>query len=371
MRRTTLAAVALVCGITCVGGLASAGTAHAAPEPAPTTSAPAAPGAPGSPAGEAGEDQAATPAPLEEVRKKIEKLYHRASVATDAYNAAEEKAKRQSKKVDRLGRAIAAGEDRLELLRHQAGATAREQYRGGGIPEGAQFLLTDDPRLFLDHANRLQRGQHAAKGLMAQLRTTQEKLEQDRAAASAEWKKLERHRKSRAKAKKEIKKQIKAAEELESRLAAEERERLRKLEREAQRKAQSVWLDSGILDAISGKASAAGRKALEYAADQIGKPYAWGAEGPDSYDCSGLTSQAWAAAGVAIPRTSQEQWRQLERVPIREMRPGDLIIYHDDASHVGMYVGDGTIVHAPRPGRDITLAGAGTMTILGVVRPDA
>lgn len=52
------------------------------------------------------------------------------------------------------------------------------------------------------------------------------------------------------------------------------------------------------------------------------------------------------------------------------MRPGDLIIYHGDASHVGMYIGDGAIVHAPRPGRNVTLAGAGSMEILGVVRPD-
>ncbi|MEU2590168.1 hypothetical protein ABZ630_04865, partial [Streptomyces albidoflavus] len=94
MRRTTLAAVALVCGITCVGGLASAGTAYAAPEPAPTTSAPA---TPGTPEEDAAEGEPATPTALEEVRKKIEKLYHRASVATDAYNAAEEKAERQAK----------------------------------------------------------------------------------------------------------------------------------------------------------------------------------------------------------------------------------------------------------------------------------
>lgn len=211
MRRTTLAAVALVCGITCVGGLASAGTAYAAPEPAPTTSAPA---TPGTPEEDAAEGELTTPTALEEVRKKIEKLYHRASVATDAYNAAEEKAERQAKEVARLERAVARGQDRLTLLRH-GGATAREQYRSGGIPEGAQFLLSDDPRLFLDNANRFQRGQHAAKGLMSQLRTTQEQLEKDEAAASAEYKKLERHRASKAKAKKEIKKQIKAAEELE------------------------------------------------------------------------------------------------------------------------------------------------------------
>src|SRR5699024_11663565 len=70
-------------------------------------------------------------------------------------------------------------------------------------------------------------------------------------------------------------------------------------------------------------------------------PILWGAEGPTSYDCSGLTSQAWAAAGRPIPRTSQEQWRLLPHIAIKDMRPGDLIIYHADATHVGMYVGNG------------------------------
>ncbi|WP_338103837.1 C40 family peptidase, partial [Streptomyces rhizosphaericus] len=69
-------------------------------------------------------------------------------------------------------------------------------------------------------------------------------------------------------------------------------------------------------------------RALAYALNQIGKPYVWGAEGPNSFDCSGLTSSAWAYAGRTIPRTSQEQWRQLPRVPLNQLRPGDLVIYY-------------------------------------------
>lgn len=111
--------------------------------------------------------------------------------------------------------------------------------------------------------------------------------------------------------------------------------------------------------------------AIRHALAQLGKPYQWGGAGPDTYDCSGLTSEAWAAAGLTIPRTSQEQWRQLKHIDIQDMRPGDLIIYNADASHVAMYLGNGSIVHAPRPNRKVTIAGAGTMQILGVVRPDA
>jgi cell wall-associated NlpC family hydrolase len=80
--------------------------------------------------------------------------------------------------------------------------------------------------------------------------------------------------------------------------------------------------------------------------------------------------RAWEAAGKRIPRTSQEQWKRLPHVPVAKMRPGDLIIYKKDASHVGMYVGDGALLHAPRTGRQITVEGAGSMPILGVVRPD-
>ncbi|MGW0736687.1 NlpC/P60 family protein [Streptomyces sp. NPDC002851] len=307
---------------------------------------------------------------LEEVRKEMDKLYHRAAVATDAYNAAEEKAKDQSAEIVRLARAIVRGQNKLDDLKKRAGAAARAQYRSGGMPPQAQLVLSDDPAQFLNHAGRLRQGQQATKGLLGEMSRTQSNLRSDTADAQTQWKKLEENRKRKAAAKKEIEAKIKAAKALESKLEKKERERLLELEQAAQYKRQMAWLDKGTLKELNGRASASGKKAVKYATAQLGKPYEWGAEGPKTYDCSGLTSQAWIAAGQTIPRTSQEQWKQLPRIDIKDMRPGDLIIYHKDASHVGMYIGDGAIVHAPRPGRHITVAGAGSMYILGVVRPD-
>ncbi|MEU1025981.1 C40 family peptidase [Streptomyces sp. NPDC005904] len=307
---------------------------------------------------------------LEQVRKDIEKLYHDAGVATDAYNAAEEKADEQSERIVKLAKDITEGQERLRKLKARAGAAARAQYRGGGMPGEARLMLSDDPRQFLDGAGRLRQGEKATKGMLTELARTQEDLRIYAKDATARWKKLEANRKAKAASKKKIKKKIADAEKLESRLEKKERERLRELEEAAARKKQSAWVGSGALKDIRGKATARGAKAVEFATAQIGKPYVWGAEGPDSYDCSGLTSKAWAAAGRGIPRTSQEQWKQLPHVDIKNMRPGDLIIYHTDASHVGIYLGAGTIVHAPRPGRDVTIAGAGSMQILGVVRPE-
>ncbi|WP_240634433.1 MULTISPECIES: C40 family peptidase [Streptomyces] len=308
---------------------------------------------------------------IEAVRKKLDKLYREAAVATDAYNAAEEKAQKQSAEIVDLAREIVKGQAKLDDLKDRAGAAARAQYRGGGLPPEAQLWLTDDPQEFLDGAGRARQGEHATKGLLAEMARTQQDLKQYAKDASAQWKKLEANRKAKAEAKKKIKERIAAAEKLESQLEKDEKERLAKLEEEAAYQAQTAWLSSGVLAEINGRASEQGKRAVKYATKQVGKPYVWGAEGPGSYDCSGLTSQAWASAGQAIPRTSQEQWKQLDRVDIKDMRPGDLIIYFDDASHVGMYVGDGAIVHAPRPGRTVTIAGAGSMPILGVVRPDA
>lgn len=307
---------------------------------------------------------------LEAVRKKLDKLYHAAAKATDEYNAAEEKARQQTAQVVRLAKKITEGREKLDDLKSRAGAAAAAQYRSGGLPPEAHLVLSDDPQEFLDGAGRVRQEQHATKGLIGEMTRTQRDLEQYAEDAREQMRKLEAGRKVKAAAQKRIERQIKAAEKLEAELEQEEKERLARLERLAAARAQATWLSSGVLDALSSEATPQGRKAVAYATAQIGKPYQWGAEGPNTFDCSGLTSQAWLAAGKTIPRTSQMQWQHLKRVDVKDMRPGDLIIYWADASHVGMYVGDGVMVHAPRPGRTVTLAGAGSMPILGVVRPD-
>ncbi|MGW7577923.1 NlpC/P60 family protein [Streptomyces sp. NPDC054765] len=307
---------------------------------------------------------------LDDVRKKIDALYRQAEQATDAYNAAKEQVDLQQKEIVKLARSIDTTQHRLAALKRQAGALASAQYRGGGLPAEAKLVLSVDPEGFLDNATLARKGQLAAKRVISQLSRLKGDLVTYADSATDRWEKLEANRKKKESAQRDIKKKIDAAKELESRLAAKEKDRLKKLEDELAFKQQQKWLDSGVLKDISNKASALGKKAIAYATAQIGKDYVWGAEGPDTFDCSGLTLRAWQAGGRTIPRTSQEQWRLLPRVALKDMRPGDLIIYFSDASHVGMYLGQGAIVHAPRPGRQVTVTGAGTMPILGVVRPD-
>ncbi|MEV0503483.1 C40 family peptidase, partial [Streptomyces spectabilis] len=136
--------------------------------------------------------------------------------------------------------------------------------------------------------------------------------------------------------------------------------------------AQRELVASGALGAPGARRapSARGERAVRYAVAQIGKPYEWGAEGPASFDCSGLTQRAWGAGGREIPRTSQEQWARLPRVPLRQLRPGDLVVYFPKATHIALYLGDGLVVHAPRPGAKVKVSPLAANPLLGAVRPD-
>ncbi|WDZ86095.1 NlpC/P60 family protein [Micromonospora cathayae] len=96
-------------------------------------------------------------------------------------------------------------------------------------------------------------------------------------------------------------------------------------------------------------------KAAAFACAQLGKPYVWGAEGPNAFDCSGLTLAAWARAGVRLPHNAAQQRRATARVDRSELRPGDLVFYYSDLHHVGMYVGNGWLVHASRAGVPIKM----------------
>ncbi|MEV7126661.1 C40 family peptidase [Streptomyces sp. NPDC093260] len=119
-------------------------------------------------------------------------------------------------------------------------------------------------------------------------------------------------------------------------------------------------------------------KALAFARAQIGKPYVWGASGPGSYDCSGLTQAAWKAAGVALPRSTRDQSDAGTTVPLAEALPGDLVFFHDphdslrEVGHVGVYAGHGMMIHAPGPGayvREDPIHHDGAPAVHHVVRP--
>ncbi|MGW9121818.1 C40 family peptidase, partial [Streptomyces sp. NPDC055663] len=201
--------------------------------------------------------------------------------------------------------------------------------------------------------------------------------------------------------KQDVQTKLGEARTLLSKLTAEEKARLAEIERkkeaEAERKAQELAkqqaaakaeadrkAEEAAKEAGSGSGTGTGtgsgtgsdsgattkaEQVLAFARAQIGKPYVWGATGPSSYDCSGLTQAAWKAAGVDIPRTTWDQVEIGTRVATADLRPGDLVFFYDDISHVGIYKGDGMMIHAPKPGANVREESIYYMPIYGSVRP--
>ncbi|MEV7519730.1 C40 family peptidase [Streptomyces sp. NPDC091371] len=336
---------------------------QAGAEPAnPTAPHPAAPAAPAAPA----------PESVGVLLTRLQGLYQKAEEATEAYNATEVALKagqdEERLRSAELGKARGA----LDAEKALAGRLAREQYQGtrGALSPYARMLLAKDPQSALDERRLAAREGARRAGVLDRL--TRSRNEADALAARAR-KALETQQAlaARKKAHKdEVATQLKEVERLLASLTPAQLAQLGAREAADTAAAQRELVDSGRLPTRTGTPTAAGGAALSYAAAQIGKPYVWGAEGPASFDCSGLTSQAWAHAGRAIPRTSQEQWARLPKVPLDQLRPGDLVVYFPKATHVGLYIGGGKVIQAPRPGARVKVSPIAANPLLGAVRPD-
>lgn len=116
-------------------------------------------------------------------------------------------------------------------------------------------------------------------------------------------------------------------------------------------------------------ASPAAGIAVAEALRQLGKRYVFGAVGPDTFDCSGLTMWAWAAAGVSMPHYTVSQFQAFPHVPLDQLQPGDLVFFNLNLGHVGMYIGDGKIVHAPRTGDVVKIGILAGRSVVGAIRP--
>ncbi|WP_314224670.1 C40 family peptidase [Streptomyces zaehneri] len=341
---------------------------------------------------------------LEEVEKKVDDLYRQAESATEKYNAAKEKTTKQRKRTDGLMDDVAQRTQKLNEAREELGSYAAAQYRtGASAPGTAAFLLADTPQDYFDQNQLMSRLTDRQKGAVDDYVTERSATMKQRQEATESLATLTDAQNDLKIAKAAVQKKLGDARELLSRLTAQEKARLAAIEKqrqeEAARKAAELARQQAAEQATaqqeSGDASAGtapsstapstsasasedpayatkAEKALAFARAQIGKPYVWGATGPDSYDCSGLTQAVWKAAGVTLPRTTYDQVNAGTTVSLADARPGDLVFFYDDVSHVGVYIGNGMMIHAPKPGayvREESVFYDGESGIHSVVRP--
>ena len=302
---------------------------------------------------------AAVAAPHDDTRAEVDRLHREAEKATEAYNKADERTDALREQVDAAQDEIARKQERINTMRDGLGSLAGAQYRSGGVDPSLVLLLSADPDDYLDKASVLDRITTRQAGELRELRSAMRELSQDRAEAARKLAELEKGRKAVAAHKKTVERKLAEARRLLDTLPAGERAAYGRASR------------SGRADlSAPGGVPASGRSAAAFAAARsaLGRPYVWGANGPTGFDCSGLTQWAYAQAGVGLPRTSQAQRYAGRRIPLSEARPGDLVAYRDDASHIGMYAGNGQVIHAPYPGAPVRYDPVGMMPVSSVTR---
>ncbi|MGW0951837.1 NlpC/P60 family protein [Streptomyces sp. NPDC002545] len=301
----------------------------------------------------------------------LHQLYRQAEQATETYNSTAAQLKRQLTDADRLGADLGAARRALSDSRAKAARLALQQYQGSstGLSPYLRLLLAPDPQHALAEGELI--GQLARERAETVNRLTGN--EKKAAVLAREARKAVDTRlvlaRRQQQARDDVQGRLRDVEKLLASLSAEQVTALARRETNGITAAQSSFLASGALRGAR-TPSQEGDEAVRYAVRQLGKPYQWGAEGPQAYDCSGLTSQAWKHAGTPIPRTSQEQWARLKRIPLRDLRPGDLVVYFPRATHVALYLGDGMVVQAPRPGTRVKVSPVTANPVLGAVRPD-
>lgn len=321
---------------------------------------------------------------LEEVRVKVDELHAEAAEANERYHIATEEFEAIERRVERAQQAVKRQEERLKQLTTELGGFAAAAYRAGSTDPTMQVLLAEDPTDFLAKASVVDAYAIQQADQLATVATERQLLEQKKLLAAEELGRSEAVKKVVADEKAAVDRLLNEQQELLDKLEEEERQRLererqRELERQraaaaAEREAaaeraardssnerQSASNQSSSSGSGTSTAPAASSRAaiaVQAALSKVGYPYVYGGKGPNSFDCSGFTSWAWAQAGVSLSPSSRTQSTQGTRVSASQLQPGDLLFYDSPVSHVAMYIGDGQVVHAANPRTGVVIAPA-------------
>ncbi|MFF3836998.1 NlpC/P60 family protein [Streptomyces sp. NPDC001930] len=295
-------------------------------------------------------------------RATVDRLFEEAEKATEGYNRADEKADALRRTVSQAQDSLARGQERINHMRGALGSVAGAQYRSGGIDPALALLLSSDPDTYLDRASALDRITARQGAALGELRREQRRLSQKRSEARTALVELERSRAEVARHKRVVERKLAEARRVLASLTVEERADFDRASRSGGRAEELPPMP----EAAPGSSRAAA--AVIAARSAVGKPYVWGATGPSAFDCSGLMVWSYGKAGISLPRTSSAQRYAGRQVPLSQAQPGDLVTYRGDASHVGIYAGNGQVIHAPYPGARVRYDPVNMMSHVTVTR---
>jgi len=290
---------------------------------------------------------------LAQVQAQVIRLEEEATSAAEGAQEAKVKLAALTRSLAGIQAQAAAQGKTVDAISKTLGVIAVNQYKSGTLSQSLELLFSSDPTLYLSSAASLEAITRRKSTQLRKFQSAEQQLNAtsltvaDRLAQVKVLQKKLAERSALAQAK------LAQAEALLAKLKKEDRERLARLAEEQENADQASSLEAAKSAAgVSGRAGIA----LKYALKQIGDKYVFGASGLTYWDCSGLTMRAFQAAGVSLPHSSAAQSRMGKSIAFNQKKPGDLLFFGRPVSHVGIYLGGGRMVHAPRSGSRVKVA---------------
>jgi cell wall-associated NlpC family hydrolase len=315
---------------------------------------------------------------LNQVQRQVDQLNRQAEQAAERYNTAKVELTDTTRQLRAARNKYTATQRRLDAMKVLVGRIAVASYKAGGLDSSVQLLLSDNPTGFLRQAADLTQVTKHQDHLLADMQSARLRAAVDRKAVAEQQARAQDLQGKIAAEKRTVEARLATARALLGQLEAKQRAQLMSMRQAATQRALGARSDAmrasrssrdGDFPTYDGPASGRAAVAVKTAFAQLGDPYVWGAAGPGSFDCSGLTMYSWGAAGVSLPHSSSAQYSSVQHVAISDLQPGDLVFYYSPISHVGIYIGGGRVIDAPYPGLSVHISGLNSMPLVGAGRP--
>ncbi len=333
------------------------------------------------------------PLTIAEAKAQVEQLEVDAAALDQKYVGVREELRDGRKKLAVKQADVKAQTAKVATMRLQVGQVALAKFQNRNLDTAAQLFFTKDTEDFLSQISTVEKVSENQNTTLQDFQSEQAKLAELQRSSETDVATLKAKELQLEKLRVASKQKIVDSKAILARLTKEERERIAEEERKAraaalaQAKAAADSADTSDskgsdkssdsssdsrsrASAGSSKSSSSrGERAMAFAKRQLGKPYVFAAEGPDAYDCSGLVLAAWKSVGVSLPRLADDQLTAGRKVSRSELRPGDVIGYYSPVHHVGLYLGNGKIIDAPRPGKSVRIVSIDYMPYNWASRP--
>ena len=258
-------------------------------------------------------------------------------------------------KVATLNADIAAQQRKVDALRTQAQQLAISRFQNRGVDITVQLVTSRDPDAFLSDVSTMGKVDQNLNSLLQDFQAQQANLADLQRAARDQVTTIAAEERRLTTLKTQIEAKIREGQALVDQLTEQERQRLNAEEEASRDAARDVGNGDSLVD-DSGTADARALRAVKYAVSKVpGSQYVWGAEGPNSFDCSGLMVAAYRSVGISLPHSSRAQFGVGRPVARDQLKPGDLLFFYNPIHHVGMYMGNGLFVHARNPRNDLEI----------------